>query len=317
MSEREMQALIAKLEKQLGMDWREIVTWLRKQNPLDAIAERIEAHSIDVLAEVDTAAASYADDLHAAYIEAGQDSAEWLNGKLDDSLIRFDVQNYRAVARAQQTKLEHVAGLSRESRETIQRILAEGAPRGTNPRVMARDIRDSIGLTSKQSQHVENYRRALDEGRFGRAMRYELRDARSDRKLRRLMRDKSSLSAAEIDALVERFRRNYISFRATTIARTEGLRIAHQGHDDAIQHAIDSGDIDATQLEEVWHSGRGRGKRREQHRAMNNKRVPFGTDFVLPDGTHMRGPGDPRGGAKHNANCACAKSTVISELAAA
>ena len=50
----------------------------------------------------------------------------------------------------------------------IRSVIAEEARLGTNPREVARRIRDNIGLTSKQEGFVQNYKRELQAiGREG------------------------------------------------------------------------------------------------------------------------------------------------------
>lgn len=310
-----MRDLIAKLERALGIAWADVVDWLRSQNSLRDIELRLATGNIDdVIVEVESAALRFAAETTEAYAFAGRRTAKWLDVKIDDALVRFDVANHRAVSAAQTNQLEFVRGFTHEQRAITRSIVSDGLARGENPRVMARSLRDSIGLTQTQEQHVRNYRRALQDGDWSNALRRELRDKRSDRLLQRLARDGEPLTPKQVNKMVEDYRRRYVAYRAENIARTEALRAANQGHDDSIAQAIARGEIDASQLEEEWHARR-RGKRaRDQHQAMNGKRVPFGEDFVLPDGTRMRGPGDPRGGARHNAHCACAKSTAFAQI---
>lgn len=307
-----MRRLIAVLERSLGLAWVDIVEWLRKQNGLAEIEQRLATgHIDDLILEVEAAALRFAAEATEAYAVAGRRVARWLDVKIDDALVRFDVTNYRAVARADANQLELVTGFTQEQRLITRNVLAAGVRRGANPRELARSLRDSIGLTQTQDQYVRNYRRALESGDWSNAMRRELRDKRSDRLLERLKREGDPLSSKQINKMVEDYRKRYIAHRAENIARTEALRAAHFGHDDAIAQALGRGELLASQLEEEWHSRRAGPRARDQHRAMNGKRVAFGDDFVLPDGTRMRGPGDPRGGARHTANCGCAKSTAF------
>ena len=314
-----MAALIALLETQLGLSWTDIVEWLREQNSLDVIEARLIERGISgvLLEEVETAAARYADDLHAAFTRAGERTAAVVDAQLDDALVRFEQTNYRAVARAEVNKYELVKGLSEESRTVVRRVVADGVEAGANPRVIARDIRDSIGLTDAQQQHVANYRRALEQADYSKAMGYELRDARSDKMLRRLDRDDGRLSGEQIDRMVERYRKNYVAYRAETIARTEALRAAHEGADELFLQAINRGDLELEQLESMWNAGPRTKHARDEHQAMDEQVQPFGEPFVAPDGTTLRYPGDPNAGARHTANCRCRKSTVIKAPAAA
>jgi hypothetical protein len=312
MSDRDMRRLIRLLEQKLGLSWADITEWLRGQNSLDAITARLEARDYaGAVSDVEAAAQRFAADLHAAYLESGQRSATWLDDRVPDKLIRFDQANTRAVSRARTNEYELIRGFTADQREITRNIITDGMARGTNPREMARDLRDSIGLTEAQEAHVRNYRRALESGDYLRATGYELSSGQADRTLRRLDAAGKALTPAQIDDFVGRYRSNYIDKRSLDIARTEALRAAHDGHDDAMMQAIQRGEIDRAQLKETWNAGPATRFAREDHQAMDGVSVVFGEDFVLPDGTRMRGPGDPRGGARHCLRCRCCKSTEL------
>lgn len=316
MSERDIRKLLAAIAQRVGLSYDDVVSWLRDQNSLAAIEERIlRGNYANAIVGVDAAAAKLAADVHAQYVLAGQQASDWLDGNVTDRLIRFDTASPEVVTRARANQLELVQGFQLEqyqvARQVTQRALDEGAGSGINPRRIAQDFRDSIGLTAQQEQWVANYRRALETGDYLRATGYELSSGHADRTLRRLDRDDGTLTPAQIDDYVERYRQNAITYRAETIARTEALRNAHDGVDDAMTQAVQRGDVDAEQLDSEWHAGPATKDARPEHQAMDGVTVRFGEDFILPDGTRMSGPGDPRGGAKHCANCRCCKSMAF------
>lgn len=316
MSERDVRALLSLIARRVGLSYEDVVLWLREQNSVAAIEERILAGQYaTAIVGLDAAAAKIAADIQSQYVYAGQQASEWLDGKVADRLIRFDTASPQVVARARSNQLELVQGFTLEqnqiARQVTQRALIESATGGINPRRVAQDFRASIGLTAQQESWVANYRRALESGEYLRATGYELSSGQADRTLRRLARDEGTLTPAQIDDYVERYRQNALTYRAETIARTEALRNAHEGADDAMRQAVQRGDVEAGQLETEWHAGPATGDARPDHQALDGTRVPFGTDFILSDGTRMSGPGDPRGGAKHNANCRCAKSVAF------
>lgn len=248
-------------------------------------------------------------------MRAGQAGAEWLDSQpaLADKLIRFDAVNQRAVFAARQNELELVQGLSAETRQTVRQVITDGQRSGLNPRTIARDIRQSIGLTPTQEQHVRNYRRALEQGDFGNALGRELSSGQSDRTVRRAQRDGTALTEQQIDTAVERYRQNYVQYRAETIARTESARNVHAGIDESMRQAIERGDVEAEQLVKEWiHAGRGHS--RPAHAAMDGKTVKWGELFELPTGARMRYPHDPSAGADENANCRCTYATTLVHL---
>lgn len=320
MSERDIRKLLDLIGRRVGLSYDDIVAWLREQNSLGVIEERIirgqyTGQYTGVIVGYNDAAAKLAADIHDGYIVAGRQASEWLDGHVDDRLIRFDTATPQVVQRARANQLELVQGFDLErnqvARQIAQRAITESATQGINPRRVAQDFRDSIGLTASQEQWVANYRRALEQGDYLRATYYELSSGHADRTLRRLARDEGTLTSAQIDDYVERYRQNAIDYRAETIARTEALRNAHDGGDDAMRQAVTRGDVEAEQLNSEWHAGPATADARPDHQAMDGVQAKFGEDFVLPDGTRMSGPGDPRGGAKHCANCRCAKSTAF------
>lgn len=307
-----MDKLIALLERHLGGSWRDVVEYLRDQNALEDVERRLEAGDADgAIQGVEDAAAKFATDLHAGYTEAGQQAAEWLGDQVDGAIVRFDGVNERAVAWAQANQLETVRAITTEQRDLIRRVIADGVRDGRNPREMARDLRDSIGLTDTQAQYVQNYRNALESQDWANALSRELTDGRSDRSVVAAQRAGRPLTSDQIDTMVERYRRNMVNMRAETIARTEALRVAHQGTEELFRQAIDNGDVEADDLVREWHHASVGRHPRWQHAEMNGQTRPFGEPFKSGTGVELRYPGDPSAGAGETANCRCVVSTGI------
>ncbi len=307
-----MARLIALLENSLGTNWRDTIEWLRDQNQIPDLEARLRSGNIEgIVTDIEAAAQKFAADTHAAYVTAGQTSAEWLDGQVADKLIRFDQVNHRAVAAARNNEIRLVSNLSDEQRTTVHQVIIDGQQRGANPLEVARDIRSSIGLTASQSDAVQSYRRALESGDYGNALGRELRDGRSDRTLLAAGRDDRALTADQVDAMTERYRANFVTHRAETIARTESLRNAHEGSAEAIRQAVERGDIEAGSLTTTWNAGPMTRYARHNHHKLDGKSVKYGETFDMGDGVRMRYPGDEAGGVANNANCRCAASTRL------
>lgn len=309
-----MRILLNLIAQRVGIRYEDVAEWLRSQNSLGEIEDRILRGQY-ALVGLDDAAKQIATESTDSYYAAGKRTAEWLDSKIDDRLVRFDTAASPIVVRARQNELELVQGFQEErwqvARQITQRAVQESATLGRNPRRVAQDFRDSIGLTPQQEQWVANYRRALEQGEYTRATGYELSSGQADRTLRSYVDKEKQLTPAQIDDFVERYRANALNYRAETIARTEALRNANQGVQDSIDQAVKRGDVEPAMLSKEWHAGPATDDSRDMHQAMDGVQVPFGEDFVLPDGTRMSGPGDPRGGAKHNANCRCTSSVAL------
>lgn len=308
-----MKALIALIAQRVGLSVQDVTAWLESVNSLADIEERILRGQYAIVG-VEDAAKRLAADVQQGYVTAGQQASKWLDTKVE-SLVRFDTASPEVVARARSNQLELVQGFQLErnqiARQITRRAVEESATIGTNPRRIAQDFRASIGLTAQQEQWVSNYRRAIEQGDYLRATGYELSSGQADRTLRSYDAKGKSLTPTQVDDYVSRYRENALTYRAETIARTEALSNAHAGSDDAIKQAVERGDVDAADLNTEWHAGTASRGARSDHQFMDGKRVKFGQDFIMPDGTRMLGPGDPRGGAKHNASCRCSASTAF------
>lgn len=315
MGEEELDRLLTAVEAELGREWVDTVAWLRDQNALDDVEARLVAGDVaGAVQGVEDAATRYAAAVADGYLVAGQAAAAWLDGLVDDALVTFDGTNQRAVLWAQRNQIQLRGGVTLEQREVIRGAIADGVGAGRNPREVARDIRDSLGLTETQRQHVASYRRALEDGDFGNALGRELRDGRSDKLLRRLAREGEALSPAQVDKMVERYHRNYVAHRAETIARTEALRAVHQGADEAFAQAVDLGQIDRDQLEFEWLAG-SPPRTRDWHASMSGQVRAYGEPFKSGQGYALMYPGDPSAPVSETARCRCKRTARLKPAA--
>jgi hypothetical protein len=317
MSKADMERLMALMQRALRGGYLDLTDWLRDQNSVSAIEERImRGDYANAIVGTDEAAAKLAADINEAYVTSGKEASKWLDAKIDDALVHFDQSAPTVVAQARTNQLELVQGFQEErwriAQQVTQRALVEGAEGGINPRRVAQDFRDSIGLTPTQEQHVANYRRQLETGDYTGAVSRELSDGRYDRSIRSARDNDRTLTSSQIDTYVEAYRSNCLDHRAETIARTESLRNTNAGAADAIQQSVDRGDVEAEILIKTWHAGPRTRYARESHQAMDGVTAKWGEDFAVPGRfgpVLMSQPGDPRGGAENNANCRCTCST--------
>jgi hypothetical protein len=317
MSEQDIKALLALMQRALRGGYLDLADWLREQNTVASIEERIlQGNYADAITGIDQASLKLAADIQESYVTSAQHAAEWLDGKVDDKLIRFDTASPDVIARAQANQLELVHGFQLErnkiTQQITQRAMVEGAQSGINPRQIAQDFRDSIGLTPTQESHVASYRRALETGDYTNALDRELSNGNADRSIASAHAKGKPLTPAQVDQYTEQYRSNYLDHRAETIARTESLRNTNAGASDAIQQAVDRGDVESDVLIKTWHAGPRTKDARETHQQMNGVTAKWGEDFAVPGRfgpVLMSQPGDPRGGVENTANCRCTMST--------
>lgn len=316
MSDEDMEQLLTAIEERLGHSWVTVVEHLRDTNDIEDIARHLHAGDIDGAVQgVEQAAARFAASVADEYTTAGKEVASWLDGEKADRLVTFDGTNPRAVQWARDNGAELVRGVSQESRATITQAVSRGLSEGRNPLDVAKEVRDAIGLTPSQEAAVASYRRALEQGDLTNALGRQLSSGHSDRTIRAARDQERALTQQQIDLAVDRYRANYVDYRAQVIARTEGLRALHQGADEMIQQAIENGDVEHDELVQEWHTA-GDGKVRESHRTVvadaDGKKTKAVDDlWVTGDGNRLRFPGDPDAPIEETAQCRCVMSTTI------
>jgi hypothetical protein len=319
-SEKDLTRLIEILERALGREWIDAAEWIRSlpEASIAAIEAKIIANDFaGLFREIETAAASaartFAAATHAAFERAGRAEAKWIDKQpsMKERLIRFDAQDSEVIRAARENTYKNVQGLVEETRENLRTVLVDGQRAGTNPRVMAREIRHSIGLTDQQAKWVRSYEADLRAGRFSQARSRELHDNRLLRNVKR----GDTLTDAQIEKAVERYRKAQLKYRAEMIARTEAGRNVHSGSEEAFRQAIARGDLAAEDVESEWHPGPRTKHARDGHRAASllEQRPRWGETFLLPSGARMAHPGDDShgAGASDIVHCRCTRSLTL------
>lgn len=137
--------------------------------------------------------------------------------------LTYDPLDTATVAQQNATNDAIASGIEDAAQQTAEAVLSAGLARGDRPQVIARTLRETLGMSLQESQAIQNYRSALQAGNLAPLQR-ALRDRRYDAAVRR-----GALTDEQIDRMVARYAERYRSFRATRLARTETLRAANQG----------------------------------------------------------------------------------------
>lgn len=301
-------------EVRIARIFRAAIADLKNEIDLDELATLLEQGRInDALDRLKFAADQLATASNVAFVTSGQSTAEFLRNA-DVGRIVFDQVNLNAVAAMQATRLELIREFTAEQLRATSQALISGVEAGANPRVAARNFRDSIGLTSTQWQHVASYRAALervgvDDAAADNALGRKLRDGRGDKQIRAAARAGRPLPPEKIDWLVQRYTDRYVKHRAEVIGRTEALRAVNQGNEEAYRQAIAAGTIRAEDLSRTWRT-RLDDRERKTHRDLNGVEKDWGEPWVTPNG-EIKYPGDPDAPAVETIQCRCAILTRI------
>jgi hypothetical protein len=146
--------------------------------------------------------------------------------------MTFDFLNPESLAFLQSYTFNLIREVNKETRLAVQDILIRAFQQGGHPKVIAREIREFIGLTRRQAQAVDNYRAMLESGNVEQmrtALERSLRDGRFDRSVLRSIEQGARLPQDRIDHMVERYRERALQNRAVMIARTETIRASNAG----------------------------------------------------------------------------------------
>lgn len=335
--QRLFEELLARYAPQVAAAFREAVADIAAQADLQRIITALQRGDIDAAIEalhLDTAAFNKLDQaVRSAYTAAGDGAASTLP-KITDRLgatvvIRFDGRNYRAEAWLRDNSSQMITRIVDDQRAAVRSALTSGMVQGQNPKTVALDIvgrtnratgaREGgiIGLTAQQEDYARNARAELASGDPEQLRHYltrTRRDKRFDRSVNKAIREESAVPAEIVGKATVAYQRRLLQLRGELVGKVEAFTAIAEGKHEAFAQAIESGKINATAVTKTWRHF-GSEHPRIQHIFMNRKKVGFSEDFVLPDGTRMRFPHDPRAPISHRAGCRCGADYNIDFLA--
>ena len=302
-----LEALIKKIQPRFRLRFLKMVRDLENHWSLRELERILELNRPeDIIHTVEQMSRKMSQEWGTSYRVAGAEAADVISEGIR-VIVSFDEMNSRAVRIMQENQLRMVREFTNSQRLSVREAMAEAVRRGLNPRDAARMFRDSIGLTQRQMQAVNNYRRLLEQNSSA-ALTRQLRDRRFDRTVARATRTGEPLTRAQIDRMVARYRERYIKYRAETIARTESLRAAHAGTHEMYQQAVDDGTLRADRVTQTWVTAADE-RVRGSHASMHGQLQPLGQPFVSGAGFNLLYPGDPNAPASETVQCRCVVTT--------
>lgn len=198
--------------------------------------------------------------------------------------VRFDFLNPRVITAVRTVETDIVTRLAEDVRATVRAVAEAGLKAGQNPRVVAKGMRQAIGLGPSQWQQIANFRDAL-EGKDGRSVTdYTLRDRRFDARVKR-----GELTPEQIDKMVAAYTKRRIAQNAEMNARTLAHDAQRVGQQQAWADAVAQGTVDGDRLVRTW-VGVMDSRERPEHVAMEGETVPW--DQPYSTGQHYAGEGD-------------------------
>lgn len=305
-------AVLDRMEPQVRRAFLEAVGDARGRESLAAVARRLEGGDLEgALAAWDRATPRIAAAVESAYVASGSSLALSLSQHAG-TFLSFDTVNELAASSMRESRAALIRELGREQRAATAEALATWIRAGEDPRVQARVLKQSIGLTQRQAAAVGNYRRLLSEG-SPEALTRKLRDRRFDASVRRAISGERPLTRAQIDVMVGRYRERFVAFRGRVIARTETVRAVHEGEERMLRQLVEDGLTTEEEIVREWHTAQDE-RVRGSHRTMDGQRQPLGQPFVSGFGNLLMYPGDPSAPADDTVQCRCVLAARVPRL---
>lgn len=191
----------------------------------------------------------------------------------------------------------------------LYRIVADGFERGDNPRKVGLELAGRVNpetgkrenglitldkLEEKIIIDFENFLNIPSEEYF----KFELRNRKFDRSMRRHIRENTNPSSERIKKLVNEFEAKLIKQKADNFAQSLMLAALNRSNFISIKEATFRNNRNPLAITRVWESC-GDDKVRESHRALDGQKVAgFEDCFISPiTGAKMLYPGDQSHGA--------------------
>jgi len=300
-----LETLLDRQEAKVRAAFMDFVRRVSSDEVIRAIADLVQRGQVtEALAIIGYEGASLGTAANAVFLGSAQTEAEALVDQLRRLAPRaglaFNPFDSTLAAIARQTGLRFVQETTQSQQNTILDALSRNI--GGDVRQTARAIRSAIGLTTAQQDSVRRYRNLLETG-SRRAVEVALRDKRFDSSASRAA-EGLALDPAKIDRMVERYRQNFVAYRATVIARTEGGHLFGVAREAGFRQMLQQAGIAESRGEKGWRTRRD-ALVRDLHEPMDGVWVGLNQVFTMPNGEVCYRPKDPSLSAKNRCSCRC------------
>lgn len=213
---------------------------------------------------------------------------------------RFDLMSPVILDAVQKQEVAYVTGQTTVMKTAIREQVAAGLRDGTPTAQVARELRETLGVTTYQKGVIRNFRQALLD-KDPRVFSYALRDKRFDATLQKYLAGETTLSPERIESIVAAYERRTLARNATLQARELASHSTKIGNQAAWREAAGN---DA-QVLKTWRHSHASKEPREEHVALDGVEVPI--DQPYPNGDQYPGEND-------NWGCKCVETYRVLPL---
>ena len=327
-----LDALFAKYEPEVAQAFLDAVNDITSQAELGRIVAALEVGNIEAAIQAmhidGPAFAPVVEKAREAFVSGGAAGVASLppiptpeGGGL---VIRFNVRNERAERLLAEQSSEFVTRIVTDQKTAVRSALQSGLEAGTNPRTAALDVIGRVnratgrreggilGLSSPQERYVDAARQELLSGDPKQLQNYltrTRRDKRFDKFARDSLESGKPIPRDTASKMTGRYSDRLLQTRGEAIARTETLSALNSAHEEAMQQAIDTGEVAPQDIRKVWVATKD-SRTRDSHRRIDGDSVGVNERFA----NGLRYPGDKSGPTKETINCRCTMLTRIDFL---
>jgi hypothetical protein len=155
--------------------------------------------------------------------------------------FRFDKKQPQAIQWSRSYAAELITNISQRARRSVRLAITRGFSEGLSVRHTARVIKDSVGLSTRQTDAVINLRTKLIDRTGGKVKAGN----------RTIKIPEGGLNVKQIEGELNRYAERLTKQRALDIARTETMRVANEGQRQTWIQAVDRGELSGRE-KRVW-----------------------------------------------------------------
>jgi hypothetical protein len=237
-------------------------------------------------------------DLHT--LDAGRVLSKQLPGSLRGT---FGTLNPRVIDSVRRLDSAVITGLQDDVREGVRTAAEEGLRAGQNPRVVAKQIVESVGLSGPQAKAVANFRAELESGDRAALSRVLGRGTirqpdgtlvtrqahaggkglgKRDMAMLDRVLGEESLSADQVGRMTDAYRKRMLALNAEANARSIALDSNRLAQRLSWEDAAERGVVGRHQLRRTWLAvggPAGDGRNRPEHLALHGETVGFDSRY--------------------------------------
>ena len=308
-----MEKLLDLWSPRLAKAFRDAVANVKKEMTeeiLDQMIDRGDLTKFEAL--IVRAADKFSTFWAAAFIASGNATASTIAAGSGTEAL-FDVSDLTVINRLRIAKMEFMRAFLNEQRQIAISVITVGSTIRSNREQQASALIDAVGLTERQNDTIDNYRRLLEQG-SREALSRELRDRRFDSTLERSIDGDIALTPEQIENQVAAYRRKFINHRAKVIGDTQAGMALNEGRFNSFNQSIASGDLQEEQITRIWRTNID-GRERNTHNYLNGKKVTgMKEKYISSSGAQLLHPHDPSAPIDEIIGCRCGEEYVIKDI---